>query len=230
MEPQWAAWGRFSHVTDVTGGICTNVGTDRSCQDKCQPGRPCWVSAWGRDFILPVCIGLASCHLGSGTVGALGKVWFPDRTGFPDLLVTFSSKGRPADRSCRKNNSPFPKNFIQQFPHFISFYTHYERLQSLWVRLIWRSVFLCKADGDLCLGLHRRVRQLWWMYVAFAFVCAIMHDFLWTAFTPKECFSCCIWTSFDMHCFLLREPSNMLSWYKTQTRSVSFFHTVIYSH
>lgn len=40
---------------------------------------------------------LASCLLRSGAVGALGKVWFPDRTGFLDLLVTFPPKVRTAE-------------------------------------------------------------------------------------------------------------------------------------
>lgn len=60
--------------------ICTNVGTDCSCQDKCQSEPPCpspslwsWVYCarlWKDPCKMPF---LQQC------IGTLGKVWFPDR-------------------------------------------------------------------------------------------------------------------------------------------------------
>lgn len=99
-------------------------------------------------------------------------------TGFPD----FPLQGWTADWWVLHYN-----NSHKEYP----LYTKFKGLQNLQVCKLMSSV---SVYTDLHLGLHISFRQLWWMYDMFAFVCVIMHDFVWTAFTVKECFSSCIWT------------------------------------
>lgn len=100
--------------------ICTNAGTDCSCQDKCQPRPPC-PSLWSWVYYTRLWKSLACCLLRSSAVGALGKVGFPDRkanveweTGFLDLLMAFPLGIWASDwRVLLTNCSHFYQQFIK---------------------------------------------------------------------------------------------------------------------
>lgn len=141
--------------------ICTNAGTGCSCQDKCQRGPPCSSpSLWSWVYYTRLWKSLASRVVRSGTAGALGKVWFPDRrarvegeTGSPDLLVTFFFPQRFRHQvvcSAKTLVTPTICSVITTF-HLLFTLTVEDPRASKYVGHGWiiqLSVFLFKADSD----------------------------------------------------------------------------------
>lgn len=75
-------WGHFSHVADVSGLSALTLALTAHAKTNVSLGLPAQVPACGREFIIPDFESpLQVAFLRSGTVGALGKVWFPDRKG-----------------------------------------------------------------------------------------------------------------------------------------------------
>lgn len=83
--------------------MCLNVGTNNSCQDKCQPGPQCpSPSLWWWVYYTRFWKSLLSCLVRSGTAGALGKVWFPDRKGNVERWWPFPRKYEQLIGGCCK--------------------------------------------------------------------------------------------------------------------------------
>lgn len=141
-------------------GYHTNVGTDCSCQDKCQPRSPCpSPSLWLWVYYTRLWKSLTSHRfLSTGTFWVLGKVWFPERKAM--VSVRWVVWTWCLTSSCRFE---YPTAAKKLFSFLLTIYLTIQRKRACGAILVHLSVWLFKADDDLYLGSCICLWQLWWM-------------------------------------------------------------------